>query len=206
MSGGLAANRAVFLDRDGTLNADKGYLHRAEDFEWLPGALQALRRLEEMGFLLVVLTNQSGIARGYYEERDFLALNRWMLDDLQRRGIHIARVYYCPHHPRAAVARYRAECDCRKPKLGMFERAIRELRIDAGRSYAIGDKLRDCALCLQTECRGFLIGQKEPPDVIERVKAGAYARIGYCAGLPECAEKIARREERLASKERGERR
>lgn len=186
-----ATNKAIFLDRDGTLNVDKDYLHRIEDFEWLPGALQALRKLEKLGFLLVVLTNQSGIARGYYSERDFLELNRWMIGDLERQGIHVAKVYYCPHHPRAALAEYRVECDCRKPKLGMFERAIREMHIDVDRSYAIGDKLRDCAICQKTGCHGFLIGEKEPRDVIEKVKAGEYERIGYCGNLLECAERIA---------------
>ncbi len=151
-------NRAVFLDRDGTINADKNYLYRAEDFEFLPGAVEALKLLQDSGYLLIIITNQSGIARGYYTEDDFRTLTEWMLGRLKEAGVNIARVYYCPHLPDAKIPEYRKICTCRKPETGLFEQAIRDYDIDLAGSYAIGDKMRDCAICEKTPCRGFLIG------------------------------------------------
>ena len=153
------SNKAIFLDRDGTINIDKGYVYRVEDFEFLPGAIEALRLLQEAGFILIIITNQSGIARGYYTEEDFERLNRWMLTELERHGVHIAAVYYCPHLPDAEVERYRKICTCRKPETGLFERAVHDFDIDLSLSYAVGDKERDCSICLKSECRGFLIGR-----------------------------------------------
>lgn len=183
-------NRAVFLDRDGTLNVDKGYIHEIDEFEWLPGVLEALKLFRGNGYMLLIVTNQSGIARGYYSEADFQELNRWMLEYLEQRGIHIEKVYYCPHHPEASVTEYRQRCSCRKPQVGLFERAMREFNIDVDHSYVIGDKLRDCALCNKYACRGYLIGNQEPQTVIDSVKAGKYERIGYCQDLLACAEII----------------
>lgn len=148
----------MFLDRDGTINADKNYLYKAEDFEFLTGAVEALRLLQSHGFLLIIITNQSGIARGYYTENDFLTLNEWMLGRLKESGVSIAKVYYCPHLPDAKIPEYRKICTCRKPSTGLFEQAVKDFDIDMAGSFAIGDKLRDCAVCETTECRGFLIG------------------------------------------------
>lgn len=96
-------NKAIFLDRDGTINVDKKYLHKIEDFEFLPGVLDGMKMLQNAGYLLIVITNQSGIGRGYYSEKDFEILNSWMLGELESKGIHIARVYYCPHLPNAKI-------------------------------------------------------------------------------------------------------
>ncbi len=164
-------NKAVFLDRDGTINIDKGYLYRIEDFEFLPGAIEGLRKLQEAGYLLIIITNQSGIARGYYTEEDFIKLNEYMKGELKKEGITITEVYYCPH--------YGNDCECRKPKTAMFERAVREFNIDLSKSYAIGDKERDCSICFKSECRGFLIGHDSPDARIRSVKS-----------LKEAAEKI----------------
>ena len=152
-------NKAVFLDRDGTINIDKGYLYRISDFEFLPGAADALRMLQEAGYLLIIITNQSGIARGYYTEEDFMILNDWMKNELSKNGVNITAVYYCPHLPDAEVERYRKVCTCRKPETGLFERAVHDFDIDLSLSYAVGDKERDCSICLKSECRGFLIGR-----------------------------------------------
>lgn len=161
-------NRAVFLDRDGTLNVDRDYLYRIEDFEFLPGAVEGLRLLQEAGFLLVVITNQSGIARGYYTEDDFTKLTSWMTGELRRQGVKLAGVYYCPHLPDGAVSEYRMDCPCRKPKTGLFDRAVRELDISLTHSFAVGDRLRDCAVCTPSGCRGFLIGGSAPlPEGIQ---------------------------------------
>jgi D-glycero-D-manno-heptose 1,7-bisphosphate phosphatase len=127
---------AVLLDRDGVLNRDRGYVARKEDFEFLPGARDALRRLARRGFRLIVATNQSGIGRGYYGEEDFQTLTRWMLDQLRAEGIELAGVYHCPHAPEDG-------CACRKPAPGLLLRAARELRLDLGRSWLVGDKPSD---------------------------------------------------------------
>lgn len=183
-------NKAIFLDRDGTINVEKHYLYKIEDFEFLPGAIAALKKLQDAGFLLIIITNQSGIARGYYSQEDFLKLNKWMLEELKRHDVIISDVYYCPHLPDARIKKYRKTCECRKPKLGLFEQAVIEYNIDLSHSFAIGDKLRDCAICENTDCRGFLIGFQEKKEVIEEVKSGKKRNICYAASLSDCADRI----------------
>lgn len=148
---------AVFLDRDGTVNVEKGYLYKIEDFEYLAGAVEGLRQLLSWGYSPVIITNQSGIARGYYSEEDFCKLTDWMLSDLEGKGIHIEGVYYCPHHPEGRVAKYTKICKCRKPKTGLFYQAAAELGLDLDKSIAIGDKPRDLKICNETAVKGFLL-------------------------------------------------
>lgn len=140
MSSGV---RAAFIDRDGVINADHGYVHRAEHFELLSGVTAALRRLKESGFLLIVVTNQSGIARGLYTEADYAALTQHLRDLLATEGVTLDAAYHCPHLPDATVAAYRVHCDCRKPAPGMILRAIAEFGIDPQRSMLVGDKPSD---------------------------------------------------------------
>jgi D-glycero-D-manno-heptose 1,7-bisphosphate phosphatase len=128
--------RAAFLDRDGVVNRDHGYVFRQQDFEFLEGALAACARLAARGFALIVVTNQSGIGRGMYSEHDFLRLTDWMRAQFDAAGAPLAGVYYCPHRPDAA-------CDCRKPAPGMLLRAARELKLDLSRSVLFGDKGSD---------------------------------------------------------------
>ena len=148
---------AAFLDRDGTINVDKGYLHRIEDFDYLDGAAEGMRKLQDLGYALVVITNQSGIARGYYTEDDYRRLTAWMLADLSEKGIHIEGVYHCPHHPEGKVGQYARGCNCRKPKTGLFYQAADELGIDLGKSIAVGDKMRDLEICRETGAKGILL-------------------------------------------------
>lgn len=183
-------NKAIFLDRDGTINVDKEYLNIIEDFEYLPGVIKGLKLLQDAGYKLIIITNQSGIARGYYTEDDFLKLNEWMVKDLKANGISISKVYYCPHHPESKIERYRVDCDCRKPKLGMYKKAIREFDIDLSQSWTIGDKLRDSLICETTICRGFLISDLEKTEIIEAVKQEVYKNIEYASDLYEAAKRI----------------
>lgn len=183
-------NKAIFLDRDGTINVEKHYLYKKEDFEFLPGVVYALKKLQQAGFLLIVVTNQSGIGRGYYTEADFQILNSWMMDTLKKHGVLITDVYYCPHLPDAQIEKYRKDCNCRKPKLGMYEQAIYDHNISMDNSYAIGDKIRDCAICSQTVCKGFLVEGNEKPNVIDDVKSGKYHRVKYARSLAEAAKEI----------------
>jgi D-glycero-D-manno-heptose 1,7-bisphosphate phosphatase len=137
------ARRAVFLDRDGVINVERHYLHRIDDFAFVPGAPEALRRLQEAGWKLVVVTNQSGMARGFYTEDDYQRLTRHMDDRLHEAGVHLDAVLHCPHLPDATVAAYRLACACRKPAPGMLLHAARALGLNLARSVMVGDKASD---------------------------------------------------------------
>jgi len=134
---------AAFLDRDGVINIDHGYVFRREEFELVPGALEGTRRLIALGYAPVIVTNQSGIGRGLYSEDDFHALTRWMADAFEAAGAPLAGIYYCPHHPDAANGRYRIMCQCRKPAPGMLMRAADELGLDLAASVLFGDRVSD---------------------------------------------------------------
>ncbi|WGE54031.1 D-glycero-beta-D-manno-heptose 1,7-bisphosphate 7-phosphatase [Actinobacillus equuli subsp. haemolyticus] len=137
------ANKAIFLDRDGTINIDHGYVHQIDDFQFIEGVGKALKQLQDKGYLLVLVTNQSGIARGYFSEEQFNQLTEWMDWSLDEDyGVVLDGIYYCPHHPEGK-GEYKEDCDCRKPKAGMFTQAIADLNIDPTQSYMVGDKLED---------------------------------------------------------------
>ncbi len=129
-------NKAVFLDRDGVINIDKSYLYKKEDFVFCDGIFELLKYVTDLGYELFIITNQSGIARGYYNEDDFQKLTLWMLEEFEKKDIKIKQVYYCPHSPED-------KCECRKPKPKMIQNAIKEFSIDPKNSWMIGDKLSD---------------------------------------------------------------
>jgi len=129
---------ALFLDRDGVINIEKNYLYKIEEFEFNEGIFSLCHHMKRLGYLIVIVTNQSGIARGYYSEEDFHHLTTWMLQRFEEEGITIDKVAYCPHHPDIS-----GECACRKPKPEMILSAVKSLNIDISRSVLIGDKLRD---------------------------------------------------------------
>ena len=151
------ANKAVFFDRDGTLNVDVHYLYRPEDFQWTPEAVEAIEYCHQQGYLVVVITNQSGVARGYYTEAEVQRLHQWMNEELARQGTKpIDAFYYCPHHPQGKVAAYTKECSCRKPQPGMLLQACREMNIEPARSYMIGDSPRDVEAGEKAGIKGVL--------------------------------------------------
>lgn len=183
-TGGL---RAAFLDRDGVINRDHGYVHRREEFEFLPGAIAGMRRLVRAGFALIVVTNQSGIARGYYGAADFEALTGWMLNELAQAGAPVLAVYHCPHHPDGVVPGLAKPCNCRKPAPGMLLRARDEHRIDMARSILIGDRESDMAAARAAGVgRAFLIGEAASEEC--RVQPPGVAR--RTTNLASCAECI----------------
>lgn len=175
-------NKAVFLDRDGTINVDKAYLYQIEDFEYMPDVIEGLKKLQTAGYLLIIVTNQSGIARGFYTREDYKRLDRWMKGDLAKNGVYITASYYCPHHPQAVIVRYRTECDCRKPCTGMFIKAAADWDIDLSASYAIGDKPRDVAICRNTACRGILIeaDSRDKRDLQNVMRVSCFAEAVEC--------------------------
>jgi len=130
--------KALFLDRDGVINVEKDYLYKIKDFEFIDGIFELCRHYQELGYLIFVVTNQSGIARNYYSERDFNTLSTWMIDEFFKNNINISKVYYCPHHPNIS-----GECSCRKPNPGMLLKAKEEFDLDMANSIIIGDKERD---------------------------------------------------------------
>lgn len=135
-------NKAIFLDRDGTINIDHGYVHQIDDFEFIEGSINALKKLKEMGYLLVLVTNQSGIARGYFTEAQFLQLTEWMDWSLAEQGVDFDGIYYCPHHP-DGKGEFKEDCLYRKPKPGMLLDAMKALNIDPQQSIMVGDKIED---------------------------------------------------------------
>jgi D-glycero-D-manno-heptose 1,7-bisphosphate phosphatase len=135
-----APQPAAFLDRDGVLNRDHGFVHRPDQFEWMPGAIDAVKFLNRRGYLVFVITNQSGIARGYYTPQAVETLHAWMNDELKRHGAHIDDFAYCPHHPEGTVAEFRIACACRKPKAGMLLDISQRWPVDRTLSFVVGDR------------------------------------------------------------------
>lgn len=134
---------AAFLDRDGTLNHDDGYTHKPEEFRWIDGAKSAIKKLNDAGFLVFVVTNQAGIARGYYDAATVESLHQWMQRELAREGAHIDDFRYCPHHPEGVVPELAIACDCRKPSSGMLTSLIERWKPDIRRSFMLGDSEKD---------------------------------------------------------------
>ena len=136
-------NKTVFLDRDGVINVDHGYVYRTQDFDFIDGVFDACHTLQNQGYSLVVVTNQSGIARGYYTENDFIKLDDWMHRAFKAAGVNLLKTYYSPYLPTADVAEYRRDSQCRKPAPGMLLQAKAEFDIDMVSSIMVGDKLSD---------------------------------------------------------------
>lgn len=151
-------NRAVFLDRDGVITQEPPhYAHKLSQLAFILKSADAIRLLNENGFLVIIVSNQAGIARGYYQEEDAALFNQAMSEKLAEEGARIDAIYYCPHHPEATVERYRVDCDCRKPKPGMLIRAGRELNIDLKQSFVVGDKLSDIEAGKRAGCKTILV-------------------------------------------------
>lgn len=131
-------NKALFLDRDGVINIEKDYLYKIDDFEFIEGIFELCKHYQKLGYLIFVVTNQSGIAREYYSENDFKILTDWMLKRFSSHGVNITKVYHCPHLPNIS-----GECNCRKPNAGMLLEAKKEFNLDMDNSIMIGDKERD---------------------------------------------------------------
>tara|TARA_B100002003_G_C13922147_1_gene448331 strand:- start:1 stop:555 length:555 start_codon:yes stop_codon:yes gene_type:complete len=151
-------NRAVFLDRDGVITQEPPhYAHRLDQLVLIPKSGDAIRLLNEDGFMVVIVSNQAGIAHGYYQEEDTVSFNQALGGKLTEAGARIDAVYYCPHHPEANVEGYRLDCDCRKPKPGLLLKAEKELDINMKRSFMVGDKLSDIEAGKRAGCKTVLV-------------------------------------------------
>jgi len=151
------AHKVVFLDRDGTINEEVGYVNHIERFNLLPRAGQAIRLLNQQGWKAVVITNQSGVARGYFSESLVHQVHQKMRDLLKKEGAHLDGIYYCPHHPDIGVPPYRQTCRCRKPATGLIEEAVKELDLDTSQSYMIGDRWADVEFGRRVGAKAVLI-------------------------------------------------
>lgn len=149
--------RAIFLDRDGTLNHDVGYTYKIEDLRLIDGVIPGLQMLSEMGFSLIITTNQAGIARGYFTEQQMHLFNQHLMALLKAYSIIIDAIYFSPYHPKAGIGRFRCDSPCRKPKPGMILQAAKDYQIDLSRSYAIGDKKSDILAGQAAGCTGIMV-------------------------------------------------
>lgn len=146
--------KAVFLDRDGTINENNPeYTHRKEDFKFLPGVIPALRKLSKTDYKIIIVTNQSGIGRGYFKEKELQELHCWLLGRFEKEKIRIDKIYYCPHHPKD-------DCSCRKPKIGLLEKAVRDFGIDLSKSWMIGDEEKDVLTGREANLKTIILGKK----------------------------------------------
>jgi D-glycero-D-manno-heptose 1,7-bisphosphate phosphatase len=149
--------RAFFLDRDGTVAEEVGYMNHRSRFRLYPWSAEAIRRINAAGFAAVVVTNQAGVARGYFPEELIVEINALMKQELARAGAHLDGVYYCAHHPDVGIPPYRQECNCRKPKAGMLERAARELNLELEGSVVVGDRYLEVEMAHRIGQRGALV-------------------------------------------------
>ncbi len=187
-------NRAVFLDRDGTLNRDVGYPSRFGQIRLYRFAFRAVRDIRRLGFLPVVITNQSGVGRGLIPEPAVRDIHQKLMSLMERNRAPLSAVYYCPHYDRAAEARYRKDCSCRKPKPGLGRRAARDLGLDLGRSYMVGDKVEDIQFGLSIGAVPVLVLTGFGKKSLARLKGSRVWPAYVAQNLGTAVRWIARRE------------
>lgn len=158
----IANSRALLLDRDGVINIDHAYVHKAEDFEFVTGLFDLCIQAAARNYRLVVITNQAGIGRGYYGHPEFLTLTAWMAQRFRERGLNLDQVYYCPHHAEAGLGEYRRDCPSRKPQPGMLLAAREDMGLDLARSVFIGDKAGDMEAGLRAGVGDLLLLGDDP--------------------------------------------
>lgn len=149
--------RAIFLDRDGTVSYEVGYVNHPSRYDIMPGTVEAIRKINQSEFLAIVVTNQAGVARGYFQEGLILEIHEKLRKLLSDKGAFLDAIYYCPHHPEVGDPAYRKECDCRKPKPGLLQKAQQDLQIDLTRSYIIGDSIKDVEAGHRVGMPGILV-------------------------------------------------
>lgn len=177
------SSKVAFLDRDGVINIDHAYVHKPEEFEFIEGVLEACAKLVAEGFKLVIVTNQSGIGRGYYTEDDFQRLTNWMKGVFSDANAPISAVYFCPHHPEKALDAYRYDCDCRKPQPGMLLRAQKDFDIDMTQSVMFGDKRGDMQAALAAGVATRILVGKDGKSTPEAVPESTNVALNLKEGV-----------------------
>ena len=161
--------KALFLDRDGTINVDYGYVHEPEKFVFIDGVFDFCRMAQENGYLIIVVTNQSGVARGLFTEDTVRKLHDWMAEEVRKAAGEIAAFYYCPHLPGAIVKRYDVNCECRKPKPGMILKALGDFNVQPGNAFLIGDSPRDVEAAEAAGVKGYLYTGGSLLDFVKKI-------------------------------------
>lgn len=165
-------NKALFLDRDGIINIEKNFVHKIEDFDFVEGIFDLVACANKAGYLVIVVTNQAGIARGYYSEEDFHLLMHWMKNEFVIRGCRIDAIYFCPHHPEFGIGNYRQSSKNRKPEPGMFFEAALELDIDLANSIMVGDRISDMQAAISANIPWrFCLGDCEQPELGVQIRS-----------------------------------
>ncbi|MBP1653621.1 MAG: family hydrolase [Bacteroidetes bacterium] len=185
-----ARRAAVFLDRDGTINEEVDFVRTPEELVLIPGAAAAIRRLNQAGFVTCVISNQSGVARGFYTEGDLTGIHRKLESDLAADGGRIDRIYYCPHHPTKGIPPYDVVCECRKPAPGMLLRGSRELDIDLSRSFVVGDRDVDIQVGKAVGARAILVLTGYGRRTREEIAGTGIVPDLVAADLPEAVTHI----------------
>lgn len=184
----------IFLDRDGTINEEVNYLYKPEELRIFTGVSEAIRMLREAGYKIIVITNQAGVARGYYTEADVTRLHDYLNRQLAGERAHIDAFYYCPHHPEHGLGSYRVSCSCRKPGTGMFEMAEQDFPVDKERSWMVGDKLIDAEAGHAYGIRTVLVGTGYGQEARRQDVEGEFYDI-FAETLMDAAKAIIRRQE-----------
>lgn len=173
--------RAVFVDRDGVISEEVGYLGDRDHLRLIPHAAEAVKLVNQSGLKIIAITNQSGVARGYFSEEMLGDIHRKMEMLLSDQGAFLDGIYYCPHHPEGTVEAYRMECDCRKPAAGLLIQAAKEHAIDVSSSYLVGDKHTDIECAHRAGARGILVLTGYGRDELKKINSGASAQPHYVA-------------------------
>lgn len=163
-------NKAVFLDRDGVITKEPPYYaHKIEQLELVPKSAETIRLLNESGFKVIVVSNQAGVARGYYREKDIQIYNNEMKRQLEEKGAYIDAIYYCPHYPEAIIEKYKIDCECRKPKPGMLSQAEKDLNLNLKLSFLVGDKMSDIEAGYRAGCKTILVLTGQGNDELKKI-------------------------------------
>ena len=165
--------KIAFLDRDGVLNSSKknnGYIGKIKDFKWIPGAKKAIKYLKENKFKVIIVTNQSGVARGYFGIKDVYALNKYIKTEIQKVGTKVDKIYFCPYHNIGIIKKYLKKSSCRKPNIGMFKKASKSWKVDKKKSFMIGDRNVDMKFAKNAGIKGYLFKEKNLLNFILKLK------------------------------------
>jgi D-glycero-D-manno-heptose 1,7-bisphosphate phosphatase len=191
----MKKNRAVFLDRDGTINRDVGYPNSYGMIEIYPYSIDAVRKINQAGFLAVVVTNQAGIGKGFIEEKNLVDIHRKLSQDFAKSNASFAGIYYCPHYEQSQIPAYRKKCSCRKPNAGMAQQAVIDLDIDTERSYMIGDKAEDILFGLNIQATPILLRTGYGKKSLSRLKELGIEPAFVAETLKEAVDWILEREQ-----------
>lgn len=181
VDGGCSMKSAVFVDRDGTICEEAGYISNLDQFHLVPKAAEAIKLINESSLVVIVITNQAGVAKGYFPEEMVSHLHKKMESLLSERGASLDDIYYCPHHPEGVVESYRKVCDCRKPASGLLEKASKKHSIDLASSYMVGDKVMDVELARRVGAKGVLVLTGYGKDSLQKINDTAAQKPAHVA-------------------------